>query len=134
MSEAAPAARCGVAVAAKEEEQRVAAELEDVAAVPLGDLDQAVEAARDPRTSSSAPALPLDGSRSASAVNPEMSTETREPCSTRKRAAVRLRAPGVDEPREVGGERRVGPLRLGAACNRGRVHAIIMRGSRLYPL
>ena len=48
MSEAAPAARCGVPLAAEEEEQRVAAELEDVAAVPLGDLDQAVEAGRDP--------------------------------------------------------------------------------------
>ena len=48
MSEAAPAARCGVPVADEEEEQRVAAELEHVAAVPLGDLDQAVEAGRDP--------------------------------------------------------------------------------------
>ncbi len=36
-----------VTIAAKEEEQRVAAELQDVAAVPLGDLDQTVEAARD---------------------------------------------------------------------------------------
>src|SRR5262249_59894226 len=37
----------GVAVAAEEEEQRVAAELEHVSAVALSDLDQGVEAARD---------------------------------------------------------------------------------------
>ena len=84
MSEAAPAARCGMALAAEEEEQRVAAELEDVAAVPLGDLDQARRRQPEIRwTSSSAPALPLADRRSASAVKPEMSTETSEPSSTR---------------------------------------------------
>ena len=48
MSEAAPAARAAWRSPSKKQQQRVAAELEHVAAVPLGDLDQAVEAGRDP--------------------------------------------------------------------------------------
>ncbi len=47
MSDAAPQARSRVALAAEEEEQRVAAELEHVAAVPFGDPDQLVEDRRD---------------------------------------------------------------------------------------
>ena len=49
MSEAAPQARSDVPVAVEEQQQRVAAELEHVAAVPLGDVDQLGEDARDAR-------------------------------------------------------------------------------------
>ena len=47
MSEAAPARALGVPLADEEQEQRVAAELEHVAAVALGDRDQLVEDGRD---------------------------------------------------------------------------------------
>ena len=60
-------------------------------------------------TSSSAPALPLAASRSASAVKPEMSTETSEPSSVAAARRVGLGAPGADEARQVGREQRVGP-------------------------
>ena len=74
-------------------------------------------------TSSSAPALPFVASRSASAVKPEMSTETSEPSSSRTRGASRLGAPRPDEAREVRREERVGaPHRAGFAL-----------GHRLHP-
>ena len=86
MSEAAPHARSACRSSVEEEQQRVAAELEHVAAVPLGDGDQLGEDRRDGGDELLGPGRPCDASRSASAVKPEMSTETSVPSTVRRRS------------------------------------------------
>ena len=52
-------------------------------------------------TSSSAPSRPARRAAPTSAVKPEMSTETSEPSSTRRRDGVSLLAPGAHQARDV---------------------------------
>ena len=83
-----------MAVADEEEEQRVAAELEHVAAVALGDVDQVVEDAGDRPDELLRAVPPRTARRSESAVNPEMSIETSDPSIRRgaRRPASSLHA------------------------------------------
>ena len=82
----------GVVRSGEQEQQRVAAELEQAAAGLVGDR-RAAAVKHPPMTSttSSAPTLPWRASRSDSFVNPEMSTKSKEPsttCHRRSRASV----------------------------------------------
>ena len=83
-----PGGALGMALVVEEEEQRVPSKLEDVAAVPLGHRRSARRSRR--RSAGRAPRrrpCPWRTGRSASAVKPEMSTDTREPSSVRARGA-----------------------------------------------
>ncbi len=75
-------------VADEQQKERIAAELEDVSAVPLSRLDQAVEDPGDRQHELlGARSALLPARRSARAVNPEMSTETSEPSRLLARGA-----------------------------------------------
>ena len=115
-----------VPVAVEEEEQRVAAELEHVAAVPLGDLDQAVEADRDPLDELLGAGLalrrqPLGQCREAGDVHGD--ERAFELAHAR---AVALVAPAADEARQVGRQQRVARLRRARLGLSHGLHVTIM--------
>ena len=72
----------GVVVAAEQEQQRVAAELQQLAAADRGLAEHRAEDAVEGPMSSSAPMRPRVASRSVRAVKPEMSANTIEASST----------------------------------------------------
>ncbi len=106
-----PGGALGMALVVEEEEQRVPSKLEDVAAVPLGHVDQPVEAGGDPLDELLGAGLALGGQalgerREAGDVDGyEGAVERARP------RRVELGAPGSDQPRHVGGHERRGPVR-----------------------
>ena len=85
---ASPTARAArarrVAVALEEQQQRVAAELQQAAAVGVGDVEQRARSSVPIASAScSAPSRPARASRSDSVVKPEMSTNTSDPSIVR---------------------------------------------------
>ena len=95
-----------MAVAGEEQEQRVAAELEHVAAVTLGDADQVVEDGRDAADELLGAGLAVDG-EPLGERGEAGDVDRDERAVERARArAVGLLAPAADQARDVGGEDR----------------------------
>ena len=106
MSEAAPQARSACRSPVEEEEQRVAAELEHVAAVALGDADQVVEDGRDAADELLGAGFAVDGEslgECGEAGDVDRDERAVERASPR---AVGLLAPAADQARDVGREDR----------------------------
>ena len=116
----------GVAVAGEEEEQRVAAELEHVAAVALGDADQLVEDRRDAADELFGAGFAVDGEplgERGEAGDVDRDERAVERPGAR---AVGLLAPAADQPREIGRER-------GLRCGLGPGHGCLPSTARLLP-
>ena len=85
----------------EEQQQRIAAPLEEARAVVVGVSRRAMKTSFSVSRISSAPILPWRASRSESAVKPEMSTNTIEPSIVAVQLASGLAQPVDHEPRDV---------------------------------
>jgi hypothetical protein len=81
-----------VLLAGEEQQERVAAELEQAAAPAYATSSRRANTRFITSVTSSAPTLPFCASRSDMAVKPEMSTKTSVPSSSRRRASARRAA------------------------------------------
>src|SRR4051812_23082907 len=114
-------------VVAEEEEQRIAAELEDVSPVALGNVDQTLENSRNSLDELLGAGLALH--RKALSERREAGDVDRdERAVDRPRTRpVLLDAPAPDEPRQVRRQQLVGPCGLFPVDPRCDPHATIMR-------